>query len=238
MNDLTWTRRTSFDPVLRRVRTLAACTPTAVRVTVDDTVIETEARPVAVGNTRTYASGMMITPASGVHDGPLDVCVVGPVSRPRVPAHVPLGVQRAPTSTHPEVRTVCGASTSSSKRSITPRRSISGLSGDALNTAPRAGFEPGRRRAVGRGAGTNSRRRLDGERAFHPLGAMPGDAAVEGVLPGLQVDLLRLRPAATVGLQLEARAGAVEHEVAQTLLDVVSLIVAIPVFAVGVLRLE
>ena len=38
-------------------------------------------RGVAVGNTRTYASGMMITPAASVHDGLLDVCVVGPVTR-------------------------------------------------------------------------------------------------------------------------------------------------------------
>ena len=34
-----------------------------------------------MGNTRTYASGMTITPAASVHDGLLDVCVVGPVSR-------------------------------------------------------------------------------------------------------------------------------------------------------------
>ena len=38
-----------------------------------------------------------------------------------------------------------------------------------------------------------------------PCGAVPGDVAVEDVLPGLQVDLLRLRAAAAVGLELEAR---------------------------------
>ena len=67
--------------MLATLRTLAAYSPTPVRVTVDDTVIETDAWLVAVGNTRTYASGMMITPAASVHDGLLDVCVVGPVSR-------------------------------------------------------------------------------------------------------------------------------------------------------------
>ncbi len=79
-NDVTWTSGTPLY-VLAMLRTLAAYTPTPVRVTVDDTVIETDAWLVAVGNTRTYASGMMITPAASVHDGLLDVCVVGPVSR-------------------------------------------------------------------------------------------------------------------------------------------------------------
>ena len=51
-----------------------------------------------------------------------------------------------------------------------------------------------------------------------PWRAVAGDAAVEGVLPGLQIDLLRLRPAATVGLELEARVGAVEHEVVDAVL--------------------
>src|SRR5438128_2058346 len=42
---------------------------------------------------------------------------------------------------------------------------------------------------------------------------MPGDAAVEGVLAGLEVDLLRLPGAAAVGFQLESRVRAIEHEV-------------------------
>lgn len=79
-NQVTWTSGTALY-VLATLRTLAAYSPTPVRVTVDDTVIETDAWLVAVGNTRTYASGMMITPEASVHDGLLDVCVVGPVSR-------------------------------------------------------------------------------------------------------------------------------------------------------------
>ena len=43
--------------------------------------VDTAAWLVAVGNTRTYASGMMITPDASVDDGLLDVCVVGAVSR-------------------------------------------------------------------------------------------------------------------------------------------------------------
>jgi diacylglycerol kinase (ATP) len=79
-NGITWTSGTPLY-VLATLRTLVAYSPTRVRVTVDDEVIETAAWLVAVGNTRTYASGMMITPAASVHDGLLDVCVVGPVSR-------------------------------------------------------------------------------------------------------------------------------------------------------------
>src|SRR5205807_2307825 len=59
---------------------------------------------------------------------------------------------------------------------------------------------------------------LDGERADHSRGAVPGDAAEEGVLPGLEVDLLRLA-APAVGLELEAGVGAVEHEVVDVAVD-------------------
>lgn len=93
--------------VLATLRTLAAYSPSPVRVTTDREPVDTDAWLVAVGNTRTYASGMAITPAASVHDGLLDVCVVGPVSRfeflrtfPRVfgGTHV----------RHPEVRTARG----------------------------------------------------------------------------------------------------------------------------------
>ena len=131
-NTVTWTSGTPLY-VLATLRTLAAYSPTPVRVTVDDaTTIETEAWLVAVGNTRTYASGMMITPAASVHDGLLDVCVVGPVSRDRLPAHVPVGVQRharrTPGGAHrarhhvvvealaPRPRSTCGPAASTSAR--------------------------------------------------------------------------------------------------------------------------
>jgi diacylglycerol kinase (ATP) len=79
-NQVTWTSGTPLY-VLAALRTLATYAPTRVRVTVDATSFETDAWLVAVGNTRTYASGMAITPDASVHDGLLDVCVVGPVSR-------------------------------------------------------------------------------------------------------------------------------------------------------------
>jgi diacylglycerol kinase (ATP) len=105
-NDITWTSGTPLY-VLAALRTLAAYTPTPVRVTVDDTVIETDAWLVAVGNTRTYASGMMITPAASVHDGLLDVCVVGPVSRVEFLRTFP-SVFSGTHVQHPEVRTARG----------------------------------------------------------------------------------------------------------------------------------
>ena len=105
-NDVTWTSGTPLY-VLATLRTLAAYTPTPVRVTVDDTTIETDAWLVAVGNTRTYASGMMITPAASVHDGLLDVCVVGPVSRVEFLRTFP-SVFGGTHVDHPEVRVARG----------------------------------------------------------------------------------------------------------------------------------
>ncbi|HEX5587472.1 MAG TPA: YegS/Rv2252/BmrU family lipid kinase [Acidimicrobiia bacterium] len=63
------------------LRTLRTYRPRPVRLTVDDEVTETDAWLVAMANTRSYASGMVIAPTASVHDGLLDVCVVGPVSR-------------------------------------------------------------------------------------------------------------------------------------------------------------
>jgi diacylglycerol kinase (ATP) len=67
--------------VLAALRTLAATRPQPYRVTVDDETFDVEAWLVAVGNTRTYASGMAITPDADVFDGQLDVCIVGAVGR-------------------------------------------------------------------------------------------------------------------------------------------------------------
>jgi len=105
-NDITWTSGTPLY-VLAALRTLATYAPTPMRVTVDDTVIETDAWLVAAGNTRTYASGMMITPAASVHDGLLDVCIVGPVSRAEFLRTFP-SVFRGTHVEHPQVSTARG----------------------------------------------------------------------------------------------------------------------------------
>jgi len=80
-NSVTWT---SGNPlyVLAVLRTLRTYRPTRLRVTVDGRARVMAAWLVAVANTRTYASGMMIAPDAAVDDGLLDVCVVGDVSRP------------------------------------------------------------------------------------------------------------------------------------------------------------
>ena len=67
--------------MLAVLRTLRAYRPTRLRVTVDGKARVMAAWLVAVANTRTYASGMMIAPGADTDDGLLDVCVVGDVSR-------------------------------------------------------------------------------------------------------------------------------------------------------------
>jgi diacylglycerol kinase (ATP) len=79
-NGVTWTTGTPLY-VLAVLRTLVRYRPRPFRITIDDETVDIDAWLVAVGNTRTYAGGMMITPRADVHDGLLDVCVVGPVRR-------------------------------------------------------------------------------------------------------------------------------------------------------------
>jgi diacylglycerol kinase (ATP) len=67
--------------VLATLRTLASYRPQRMRIIVDGDVVDTPAWLVAVGNGRSYAGGMMITPDAALDDGLLDVCVVGRVSR-------------------------------------------------------------------------------------------------------------------------------------------------------------
>ncbi|MDQ1432169.1 MAG: diacylglycerol kinase [Actinomycetota bacterium] len=102
-NGVTWTSGTPLY-VLATLRTLMTYRPRRFRIVLDDEVVETEAWLVAVGNTRSYAGGMMITPAASVHDGRLDVCVVGPVARADFLRTFP-SVFRGEHVRHPLVRT-------------------------------------------------------------------------------------------------------------------------------------
>jgi diacylglycerol kinase (ATP) len=79
-NDVQWASGTTLY-VLAVLRTLATYRPHRFRLTVDGDEHDVEAWLVAIGNTRGYAGGMMITPGAELDDGQLDVCVVGPVSR-------------------------------------------------------------------------------------------------------------------------------------------------------------
>jgi diacylglycerol kinase (ATP) len=79
-NGVQWASGTTLY-VLAVLRTLAAYRPHRFRLTVDGKDHDIEAWLVAVGNTRGYAGGMLITPGAELDDGQLDVCVVGAVSR-------------------------------------------------------------------------------------------------------------------------------------------------------------
>jgi diacylglycerol kinase (ATP) len=79
-NTVTWTHGNPLY-VLAVLRTLRHYHPTRLQVTVDGRPRVMAAWLVAIANTRTYASGMMIAPDAAVDDGYLDVCVVGDVPR-------------------------------------------------------------------------------------------------------------------------------------------------------------
>jgi diacylglycerol kinase (ATP) len=79
-NGVQWASGTTLY-VLAVLRTLGTYRPHRFRLTVDGEDHDIEAWLVAIGNTRGYAGGMLITPGADLDDGQLDVCVVGPVSR-------------------------------------------------------------------------------------------------------------------------------------------------------------
>lgn len=60
---------------------LSGVVPGALDNPDSDTVIETDAVMVAIGNTRTYGGGMLVCPDAVMDDGFLDLTVVGAVSR-------------------------------------------------------------------------------------------------------------------------------------------------------------
>jgi diacylglycerol kinase (ATP) len=79
-NGVQWASGTTLY-VLAVLRTLGTYRPHRFRLTVDGEAHDIEAWLVAIGNTRGYAGGMLITPGAELDDGQLDVCVVGRVSR-------------------------------------------------------------------------------------------------------------------------------------------------------------
>ena len=78
-NGVRWATGTSLY-VAATLRTLARYRPQPMRVRVDDQTWKGDAWLVAVGNSRFYGGGMMITPGAEVDDGLLDVCVLGATS--------------------------------------------------------------------------------------------------------------------------------------------------------------
>lgn len=90
--------------VAATLRTLVRYRPQRFHITIDGDAHELEAWLVAVGNTRTYAGGMAIAPEASVHDGALEVCVVGPVPRLEFLTTFPK-VFSGTHVEHPQVRT-------------------------------------------------------------------------------------------------------------------------------------
>ena len=74
-NGVRWARGSTLY-LIAIARTLAVYRPQLVVVRVDDHEWRGKAWLVAIGNTRRYAGGLMITPAAEVDDGLLDVCVI------------------------------------------------------------------------------------------------------------------------------------------------------------------
>jgi diacylglycerol kinase (ATP) len=71
------------------LRTVASYRPQPVLVRVDEHEWRGRAWLVAVGNTRCYAGGMMITPEAEIDDGLVDVCVIGPAPLTRFVTRFP-----------------------------------------------------------------------------------------------------------------------------------------------------
>ena len=74
-NGIQWARGSALY-LLAIARTIAVYRPRSVVVRVDDNEWRGRAWLVAIGNTRWYAGGLMITPDAQLDDGLLDVCVI------------------------------------------------------------------------------------------------------------------------------------------------------------------
>ncbi len=90
------------------LRTLAVYKPFPFRITVDGDTHELRAWLVAVGSGPAYAGGMHIAPNADLHDGLLDVTVVGDLSRPDFLVNFPK-VFKGTHVSHKKVHTFRGA---------------------------------------------------------------------------------------------------------------------------------
>ncbi len=95
--------------ILAMLRTLISYRPQPARVVVGDKDWHGLAWLVAIGNTRNYAGGMVITPGAEIDDGQLEVCVIGASSRWRLITKFP-SVFRGAHTRFPEVTSLQGAS--------------------------------------------------------------------------------------------------------------------------------
>jgi len=87
-NGVQWARGSTLY-LVAIARTLAVYRPQPVVVRVDDHEWRGKAWLVAIGNTRWYAGGLMITPDAEVDDGLLDVCVITATPTAKFVARLP-----------------------------------------------------------------------------------------------------------------------------------------------------
>ena len=94
-NRMTWpTGRSRYNIAI--VLELRTFRPVPYVLELDGEPWTTEAMLVAVGNSPSYGGGMKVCPDADLHDGLLDVTVLGPISQAGVPAGVPDGLQGHP----------------------------------------------------------------------------------------------------------------------------------------------
>jgi diacylglycerol kinase (ATP) len=91
-NDIQWVRGSALY-LMAIARTVAVYRPQPVIVRVDDHEWRGRAWLVAIGNTRWYAGGLMITPDAELDDGLLDVCLIGAASTAKFIARFPTVVR-------------------------------------------------------------------------------------------------------------------------------------------------
>lgn len=94
--------------IVATVRTLASFRAAALRLTVDDTCVETRAMMCAFANSSTYGGGMRVAPQASVCDGLLDICVVKEVGRIEFLRAFPR-VFKGTHITHPKVTMLLGS---------------------------------------------------------------------------------------------------------------------------------
>ena len=116
------------------LRTAVTYRPQPIVVRVDGIEWRGRAWLVAVGNTRCYASGMVITPGAAIDDGLLDVCVIGDVPFAKFLLRFPRS-SAARTCTSTAWR-CSGVDASSSRLTGAPRRSSSGRAAIASARCP------------------------------------------------------------------------------------------------------
>ena len=100
-NRMSWPKgRRRYD--IAMIAELRVFKPLPFVIELDGERLETEAMLVALGNARSYGAGMKVCPDASLHDGLLDVTIIGPLSKPEFLKTFPR-VFKGTHVTHPAV---------------------------------------------------------------------------------------------------------------------------------------